>query len=104
MDFGRAFYTWLVVTNSAREGARVAATQADSGQIQTRIVDTLGSLDSSQLMITLTNVQGDRGDPVEVDLVYDFDFVTPVGGLVAFVGGGSLTEPTITAHASMRLE
>jgi hypothetical protein len=56
------------------------------------------------LTITLTNVQGPRGEPVEVDLAYDFQFVSPIGDIINFVSGGSLTDPTITSHASMRLE
>ena len=33
VDFGRAFYTWLLVTNAAREGARIAAVQSDQPTI-----------------------------------------------------------------------
>ena len=104
VDFGRGFYTWLLVTNAAREGARVAATQQDTNAIQTRIQDALGGLDSSKLTITLANVQGSRGQAVEVDLLYDFEFVTPIGGLMGIVSGGTLETPTITSHSSMRLE
>lgn len=104
VDFGRAFHTWLVVTNSAREGARVGAVQGDTGEIQSRINDSMASLDTSRLSITLTNAEGDRGDQVEVDLVYDFEFVTPIGGLVSIVSGGTMSSPDISAHASMRLE
>ncbi len=103
VDFGRAFYTWLTVTNAAREGARVGATQMDTSTINTRISDAMGPLGTSDLVITLGNVQGPRGEPITVDLVYDFDFVTPIGPLVA-LAGGSLSTPTISGHASMRLE
>lgn len=104
VDFGRAFHTWLVVTNSAREGARVGAVQGDTNAIQARINDSMASLDTSQLAITLTNVEGDRGETIEVDLVYDFEFVTPIGGLVNIMTGGTLSSPDISSHASMRLE
>ncbi len=104
VDFGRAFHTWLVVTNAAREGARVGATQGSQASVTTRINDSMGVLDLADLTITLTNVQGPRGEPVEVDLSYDFDFVTPIGDFMTLIGGGSLAEPTITSHASMRLE
>lgn len=104
VDFGRGFYTWLLVTNAAREGARVAATQQPASAVQTRINDALGGLDPVELTITLTNIQGSRGQAVEVDLAYDFEFVTPIGGFVAILGGGSLETPTITSHSSMRLE
>ena len=104
VDFGRGFYTWLLVTNAAREGARVAATQQSVSPVVTRINDSIAGLDSASLTITLTNIQGPRGEPVEVDLDYDFTFVTPIGDLLNVMTGGSLADPTISAHASMRLE
>ena len=104
VDFGRGFYTWLILTNGAREGARVGATQQDYNAIVTRIQEATGTLDQDRLTITLTNVQGPRGEPIEVDLEYDFEFVTPIGGILNIVSGGNLEAPTITAHASMRLE
>ncbi len=104
VDFGRGFYSWLLVTNAAREGARVAATQQPAAAIQNRVVDALGGLDQADVTITLTNVQGSRGQAVEVDLAYDFEYVTPIGGIVALVSGGELATPSITSHSSMRLE
>ncbi|GAB4327079.1 MAG: hypothetical protein Kow0010_10450 [Dehalococcoidia bacterium] len=103
-DFGRAFYTWLVVTNAAREGARVGATQAGTNAIEQRIYDALGALDPADLTISLTNVQGPRGEPIEVDLTYSFQYVTPIGDLITMISGGSLDTPIIRGHASMRLE
>lgn len=103
-DFGRAFYTWLVVTNAAREGARVGATQASTNAIEDRIYDAIGPLDPADLTISLINVQGPRGEPIEVDLTYSFSYVTPIGDLVAIISGGSLDTPIIRGHASMRLE
>ena len=103
VDFGRAFYVWLTVTNAAREGARVAATQQPSTAVTTRISDAMGPLGTSQLTTTLGNVQGPRGQATTVDLVYNFNFVTPIGPLVALIGG-SLSTPAISSHASMRLE
>jgi Flp pilus assembly protein TadG len=111
VDFGRAFYTWLLVTNAAREGARVAAVQADSSAIDARIYDSFCSsypsncsLEPGKLTITKTNVQGARGSAVSIDLAYDFEFVTPLGGILQFLGGSDLASPTISAHSSMRLE
>lgn len=104
VDFGRAYYTWLMVTNAAREGARVGATQQPESAINARILDSIDGLDASSLTIAVTNAQGPRGEPVDVDLTYNFEFVTPIGNLMALVGGSSLAEPNIEGHASMRLE
>ncbi|MBI5949804.1 MAG: pilus assembly protein [Chloroflexi bacterium] len=103
VDFGRAFYSWLVITNAAREGARAGAVQQNSDAIRTRINESASGVSLSKLSITLSNVQGARGTPIVVDLSYDFDYVTPIGGILGLMGG-SISEPTITAHASMRLE
>lgn len=111
VDFGRGFYTWVLVTNAAREGARVAAVQSDSATINTRIYNSFCDnypsscgLDPTKLTITKTNVQGSRGSAVKIDLSYNFQFATPIGNILNLVSGGNLTAPAITAHSSMRLE
>lgn len=104
VDFGRAFHAWLLVTNAAREGARVGATQAPLNQIQTRVNESIAGLDSSDLTIQVQNVQGDRGQTIVVDLTYSFQYVTPIGDFIAILGGGGLATPQITGHSSMRLE
>jgi Flp pilus assembly protein TadG len=114
VDFGRGFYTWIVVTNAAREGARVAAVQGDQAAIQSRIDASYCSnapddcsLDHSKLTWTnsgTANIQGERGDPVVIELSYDFEFVTPMGAIMEFLSAGNITAPDITAHSSMRLE
>lgn len=114
VDFGRGFYTWLLVTNAAREGARVAAVQSDANTVQTRIYDSICDsypsncgLDTTRLSWTnqgTANIQGARGEAVSINLSYDFDFATPIGEILNVVSGGNITAPTITAHSSMRLE
>ncbi len=112
VDFGRGFYTWLLVTNAAREGARAGATQMDQPAIEAKIFESFCSdyasgdcgLDETKLAIALGNVQGPRGEAIEVDLSYDFEFVTPMGDILVFLGGSAIANPNITAHSSMRLE
>jgi Flp pilus assembly protein TadG len=111
VDFGRGFYTWLLVTNAAREGARIGAVQSDAATINTRIYDSFCtsypsncSLDPTKLTITKTNVLGARGTAVVIDLSFDFQYATPVGAILNLVSGGTLATPTISAHSSMRLE
>jgi Flp pilus assembly protein TadG len=112
VDFGRGFYTWLLITNAAREGARAGATQVDEAAIEARVFDSFCSdyaagdcgLDESKVGIDIDNAQGDRGTTLSVDLTYDFEFVTPLSDLLVLIGGDSLANPTISAHSSMRLE
>jgi len=111
IDFGRGFYTWLLLTNAAREGARVAAVQGSVSSVDARIYDsfcdsypTSCGLNPAKLSITRNNIQGKRGEAVSIDLSYDFDYATPIGNIVTLLSGGTLNEPTITAHTSMRLE
>jgi Flp pilus assembly protein TadG len=111
VEFGRAFHTWLLITNAAREGARVAAVQSDLSTVQNRVYDSFCAnypsqcnLDPSRVTITTNNVQGSRGSMVSVDVTYDFQWVTPIGDIVNLVSGGNLPNLTISSHASMRLE
>ena len=114
VDFGRAFYTWLIVTNAAREGARVAAVQAPQADVQARIWESLCesypsdcTLDPAKLTwtnVASANIQGARGEPTIVELSYDFEYATPIGNIIALITGGTIDTPTITAHTSMRLE
>ncbi|MCC6381994.1 MAG: pilus assembly protein [Dehalococcoidia bacterium] len=111
VDFGRAYYTWQVVTNGAREGARAAAVQSDNATIDSKIYASFCTsypsncgLDTSKLTITKTNVQGARGTEVTVRLAYDFNWVTPMGNILTLIGGSSVAAPTISSTTSMRLE
>ncbi len=113
VDFGRAFFSWQIVTNAAREGARAGAVQSDAATIDTKIYESFCSswpdasscaLDTSKVSITKTNVQGARGSEVTVAMSFDFDYATPIGPMLALIGGGSLAAPTISSSTSMRLE
>jgi Flp pilus assembly protein TadG len=111
VDFGRGFYTWLLVTNAAREGARAGAVQLDNsgidGKIRSSICSTYPtncSLDTTKMTVTKTNVQGPRGQEMTVDIVFSFQFVTPIGSLMSLIGGSSISSPVISAHSGMRLE
>jgi Flp pilus assembly protein TadG len=111
VEFGRAFHTWLLITNGAREGARVAAVQSDLATVQNRIYNSFCAnypsqcnIDPSKVTISTSNVQGARGSMVTIDVAYDFQWVTPIGSIVNIVSGGNLPNLTIRSHASMRLE
>ena len=112
VDFGRAFYSWIVITNGAREGARAGAVQKDWPTMKTAIYGSMCnpypdscSLDTSQLTLTPGGVNGARGGQVSVDIRYAFAYATPLGNIIALLpGGGSLATPVLHAYSAMRLE
>ena len=120
VDFGMGFYSWITVTNSAREGARVGAVhppldvasspcfgKASLDQcIQDRVLDSAGLADqATKMTVTVTNAEGQSGESVVVKVDYDYDLITPLAGLVQFVSGDTIG-PTLnlSSTADMRLE
>ncbi|MEP7216672.1 MAG: TadE family protein [Anaerolineaceae bacterium] len=112
VDFGRAFYSWMLITNAAREGARTGAVQKDWASMKTAAYDSMCnpypgncSLDTTKMVLASSGVQGARGGQVSVDITYAFTYATPLGNIIALLpGGGSLATPVLKAHSAMRLE
>ena len=106
VDFGMGFHSWITVTNSAREGARLGAVAATQQQIEDRVYDTANLINESTNMdVLVTNAQGSPGESVVVQVDYDYDLLTPLASLVAFISG-DIIGPTLTlsSTAEMRLE
>lgn len=106
VDFGMGFYSWITVTNAAREGARLGAVLATQQEIETRVYDSVSLPDeATKMTVTVTNAQGQPGESVVVKVDYDYDLITPLAGLVQFVSGNTIG-PTLTfsSTAEMRLE
>lgn len=114
-EFGRAYQTWQVVTNAAREGARLAVLPSpDTAAIQTRVRSYMqdGQLaDVAAATITVDpnstiSVGAANASASVVTVSYPFNFIVlnPVARLV--VGGSTLGQApiTITASAAMRNE
>jgi Flp pilus assembly protein TadG len=112
-EFGRAYQTWQVMTNAAREGARVAVLPNPTGSPDARVRAylELGGLnyDSSVgVAVTATQVSlGAAGNASAstVTVTYPFSFMVlqPVAQLV--VAGSMTGAPiTMTAAATMRNE
>jgi Flp pilus assembly protein TadG len=114
-EFGRCYQTWQVVTNAAREGARLAVLpSANSGAIEARI---RGYMQDGQLVdVASATVTIDSNSTIPVGaanasasvvtVTYPFNFIVlnPVARLV--VGGSGLGSApvTITASSAMRNE
>jgi len=105
VDFGMAFHAWITVTNSAREGARIGAVRATSGEIEQRVRDTATSLEQANLSVGVTNAEGQPGESVEVDVSYDYSLMTPLADLLNMVSGGVIPATlNLGSTADMRLE
>ncbi len=117
VDFGMGFQAWITVTNSAREGARLAAVAAPAsgatscsplpaaGSIERRVCDTAAGLTAAKMTLSVTNAQGQPGESVVVDVDYQYDLITPLAGLVQFISGNVLGQTiTFSSTADMRLE
>lgn len=113
-EFGRAYQTWQVVTNAAREGARLAVLpSANVSTVQQRVRDYMqaGQLSryatagvSVNTAATLT-VNGTAVSASQVTVTYPFTFIVlqPVARLVSSQTalGGAVT---MSAQALMRNE
>ncbi len=109
VDFGMGFHSWITVTNSAREGARLGAVSGTTLQIETRVRDTATLInEDTNMTVTVTNAADNGGDPGEsvvVQVDYDYDLITPLASLVAFLSGDTIGRTlALSSRAEMRLE
>jgi Flp pilus assembly protein TadG len=116
LEFGRAYQTWQVMTNAAREGARIAVlpgiTNTDvTNRVQTYLTNgQLPNAASATVNIdrTQTIAIGATGTApaAQVTVNYPFDFIVldPIARLAT--GQGSATPSTLNmvASATMRTE
>ena len=114
-EFGRAFQTWQVLTNAAREGARLAVTpNPPAGGVDARVRSylTSGQLDNAAGATVVVDPAatvpiggGATASASLVTVTYPFQFMVlqPVASLL--VSGTTLGAPiTLTSSAKMRNE
>ena len=113
-EFGRAFQTWQVLTNAAREGARIAVLPgANSGNVQTRVRQylqdgQLGAYASATINVNRNASIPMGGAPVSASVVtvnYPFTFMVlnPIARLVN-PSSNLGTAITMSSSAEMRNE
>jgi len=112
-DFGLAFQRYEVLTNAAREGARLGSLQATYSQadIEDRVLDYaeaagLNRNDVTPVVtmnqdISLAGGTTVNGVRVRVDFTHQFSFVGPI---MALIGANSMTSVTLRATSTMRRE
>lgn len=88
IDFGRAFNSYIVITNASREGAREASRYPDS---ETRILDAAkqeaagSGVDAEALVIDIQGLGAELGQPITVTVNYEVPTI-----LADIVGLGAL--------------
>jgi Flp pilus assembly protein TadG len=104
VDFGWALRSWISTTNAAREGARLGVTGANEDSIIARTVSSADDLiDAAD--VDVTNAQGQTGENVTVAVSINYNYITPLGGILEFVTGGALPNPLpISTSTTMRIE
>lgn len=112
-DFGLAFQRYEILTNAAREGARLGSLQATYSQadIEDRVLDYVeaAGLDRDDVTPLVTMNQDINlasgatvpGVRVQVAFTHQFSFVGPI---MALIGADSLTSVTLRATSTMRRE
>jgi hypothetical protein len=110
IDFGFLFQSVAVVTNAAREGARIGILAGYStGDVSARVanyVRTAGLTGTPTTVVDWVSVPTSPGGPtlssVRVRVAYRYDYV--VLGPIAGLFGGSFGSVTFRTESTMRLE
>ena len=109
VDFSLGLKSWITITNAAREGARFAAvscgTATDDSDVVAKTEEAAADL-SSDVTVTVTNCPGDATESVTVEVEYDYELITPLGGLLSFLGNGVGLPSTVglSSSSDMRVE
>ena len=111
VDFGFMFQRYLVLTNAAREGARIAVLPGyGTGDVQARVADyyragTTPTAPAATAAVSRTTITPGGGAPFAAARVAVTTTYTPLllGRILQFFGR-SFAAVTLTATAEMRVE
>lgn len=108
VEMSRAWNARQVLTNAAREGARLGVIQGKTAaEVQAAVGARLtdAGLDPGLATVTITGVDAATGTPTVVQVDYPFQFLF-LGPVVDLLGGGSTIPGSITlaTTATMRHE
>ncbi len=116
VDFGMGFYSWITVTNSAREGARLGAVHPPLDVpaspcfgkvsleecIRDRVFETAGlPNEDTNLDVVVEGEELPSGQSVVVQVDYRYGLMTPLASLIGNLIGSTLN---LSSTADMRLE
>jgi len=77
IEMGRVGYSYITVSNAAREGGRVATLGGTNSDIETAIENAATALDSISLTIIITPLENDP-QAIKVDVTYPVQLVIPI--------------------------
>src|SRR5687768_204082 len=113
-EFGRAYQTWQIVTNAAREGARIAVLPGtDDEAVEDRVQEYLAAgllpeAESADVTIerdTEIGIGAGTASASKVQVDYPFTFIVLQGVANLVVEGSTAGQPlTMTTSATMRNE
>jgi hypothetical protein len=111
-DFGRAIYTYSVVQNAAREGARYGIIHPDDPTgMEARVRDKAIGLDPDEINVITEEIDDDDidevRDAIRVTVEYDFTPLTPLAALFfpdREPPAGPDDHLTMIGRATMRIE
>jgi Flp pilus assembly protein TadG len=115
IDFGVGLKSWIQVTNAAREAARFGAVYCSQGDIDGTPVSDLVvdravesatglELDTANISVSANCDAGHATESLSVSIEYDYEMISPIGGMMSFLGGGIPSTITLTSSADMRIE
>lgn len=100
MEFGRIYSTGLIMNHVAREGVRTGCTGASDSEIIQVIRNSSPTLDSNQLLVTITPEQSlrTRGRELTVQVSYPVRIIAP---FISVITGETVT---VSGYSVMRIE
>lgn len=108
VDFGRAFYAYIAVTNAAREGARYAVEHSTTDQrdeIKEMVIQEAAAggieLDAADITVSGLTSKVSPGSAVTVEAEYTVDMVT--GGLARTLTFGQVDYESLTVRRAVSM-
>ncbi|HZP58178.1 MAG TPA: TadE/TadG family type IV pilus assembly protein [Dehalococcoidia bacterium] len=120
IDFGFGLKAYITVASASREasryasignqgstaGAWIACNSGSTNTVVSKACSTMGSLNQSRAQVKVECTPSCvSGNTVTVSSKYQYNYITPVRGLITVFTGGSLSSYlTISSSNTMRLE